>query len=238
MNVFDIGIILFIIMFIIVGAKQGLIKQAVSLLGIILVFVIALYFKEPLGNLLCKYLPFFNFSGNLEGLVSINILIYQLLAFVIILAVLLSIYGIITKLSGIIQKILNATIILKLPSALAGSIIGFIEGYLFTFIILLLLVLPFKNFDIFNNSKLVNIVLYKTPIISNSSSNITNSITDIYTVADKVVNKRISTNEANLEIIDTMIKYDITSAHTVEQLIVLDKLKNVKGVEQVVNKYK
>lgn len=238
MNVFDIGIILFIIMFIIVGAKQGLIKQAVSLLGIILVFVIALYFKEPLGNLLCKYLPFFNFSGNLEGLVSINILIYQLLAFVILLAVLLSIYGIITKLSGIMQKILNATIILKLPSALAGGVIGFIEGYLFTFIILLLLVLPFKNFDIFNNSKLVNIVLYKTPIISNSSSNITNSITDIYTVADKVVNKRISTNEANLEIIDTMIKYDITSAHTVEQLIVLDKLKNVKGVEQVVNKYK
>ena len=70
MNIFDIGIILFIIMSMIVCAKKGLIKSAVSLVGIILVFIIALTFKEQLGNFLCKYLPFFNFSGNLEGLVS------------------------------------------------------------------------------------------------------------------------------------------------------------------------
>lgn len=238
MNIFDIGIILFIIMFAVVGAKQGLIKSAVSLIGIILVFIIAFYFKEPFGNLLCKYLPFFKFSGNLEGLVSINILIYQLLAFIIIIAVLLSIYGLLTGISKFIQKIVNATIILKLPSAIGGFIIGLIEGYLFAFIILLLLVLPFKNFDLFSNSSLVNTIIYKTPIISNSSSNITNSIEDIYVVADKVVNKKVSTNEANLEIIDTMIKYDITSAHTVEQLMVLDKLDSISGLDKVINKYK
>ena len=166
MNIFDIGIILFIIMSMIVCAKKGLIKSAVSLVGIILVFIIALTFKEQLGNFLCKYLPFFNFSGNLEGLVSINILIYQLLAFIIIIAILLSIYALIMSISGLLQKIVNATIILKLPSAIAGSIIGLIEGYILTFIILLLLVLPCKNFDLFNDSKLVNTILYKTPIIS------------------------------------------------------------------------
>lgn len=238
MNIFDIGIILFIIMSMIVCAKQGLIKSAVSLVGIILVFIIALTFKEQLGNFLCKYLPFFNFSGNLEGLVSINILIYQLLAFIIIIAILLSIYALIMSISGFFQKIVNATIILKLPSAIAGSIIGLIEGYILTFIILLLLVLPCKNFDLFNDSKLVNTILYKTPIISEKSSNITNSISDIYTIADKVVNKRIDTNTANLEIIDAMIKYDVTSVHTVEQLVVLDKLKSVKGVDKVIKKYK
>lgn len=238
MNIFDIGIILFIIMFAITGLKQGLIKSTVSLVGMILVFVIAFYLKGPFGSLLCKYLPFFNFSGNLEGLVSINILIYQLLAFIIIISVLLSIYAILTGLSKFIQKLINATIILKLPSAIGGFVIGLIEGYLFTFIILLLLVLPLKNFDLFSKSSLVNTILYKTPIISSSSSNITTSIEDIYNVADKSINKKISTNEANLEIIDTMIKYNITSAHTVEQLIVLDKLDSISGLDKVINKYK
>lgn len=238
MNIFDIGIILFIIMSIIVGAKKGLIKSAISLVGIILVFIIALTYKEQLGNFLCKYLPFFKFSGNLEGLVSINILIYQLLAFIIIMAVLLSVYSLIMSISGLLQKIVNATIILKLPSALAGSVIGLIEGYIFAFIILLLLGLPFKNFDLFNDSKLVNIILYKTPVISEKSSNITNSIADIYTIADKVVNKKTDTNTANLEIIDAMIKYDVTSVHTVEQLVVLDKLKSVNGIDKIINKYK
>lgn len=238
MNIFDIGILLFLAIFIVAGAKQGLIKSAISLVGTILVFVIALWLKEPFGNLLCKYLPFFNFSGNLEGLVSVNILIYQLLAFIIILSVLLSVFGIIMKASSLIQKIINATIILKLPSAIAGSVIGLIEGYVFTFIILLMLILPLKNIDAFNDSKLANIIIYKTPVISEKSKNIPNSISEIYEVADKAINKKIDTNEANLEIIDTMIKYKVTSAHTVEQLVVLDKLKSVKGINKVLKKYK
>ena len=238
MNIFDIAIVLFIAMFAIVGAKYGLIKGVVSLVGIILVFLIAFYLKDPFGNFLCKYLPFFNFTGELEGLVSINILIYQLIAFTIIIAVLLSIYGLLTSISGLIQKLVNATIILKLPSAIGGFIVGILEGYLFAFLILLFLVLPFQNFKMYTESSLVNAIVYKTPILSDSSSNVTNSIKDIYTVSDKVINKKISTNQANLEIIDIMIKYDITTAHTVEQLVILDKLTGVKGIDTIINKYK
>lgn len=238
MNIFDIAIVLFIAMFAIVGAKHGLIKGVVSLVGIVLVFLIAFYLKDPFGNFLCKYLPFFNFTGELEGLVSINILIYQLIAFIIIIAVLLSIYGLVTSISSLIQKLVNATIILKLPSAIGGFIVGILEGYLFAFLILLFLVLPFQNFKMYTESSLVNAIVYKTPILSDSSSNVTNSIKDIYTVSDKVINKKISTNQANLEIIDIMIKYDITTAHTVEQLVILDKLNGVKGIDTIINKYK
>ena len=90
----------------------------------------------------------------------------------------------------------------------------------------------------FTDSSLVNTVVYKTPILSSTTSNVTNSIKDIYEVSDKVVNKKISTNEANLEIIDTMIKYDITTAHTVEQLVILDKLDGVTGIDKIIAKYK
>ena len=34
-----------------------------------------------------------------------------------------------------------------------------------------------------------------------------------------------------------MIKYDVVSKKTVEQLVVLDKLKKVKGLDKVLEKY-
>ena len=95
---------------------------------------------------------------------------------------------------------------------------------------------PFVVFPTNRITHFVEVSLYF--ILSSTTSNVTNSIKDIYEVSDKVVNKKISTNEANLEIIDTMIKYDITTAHTVEQLVILDKLDGVTGIDKIIAKYK
>lgn len=237
MSIVDIGIILFILCFIIVGAKQGLIKSGVSLVALIVVFVISYVFKEHIGNFLCKYLPFFNFSGNIEGLVSLNILIYQLAGFFIILAVLMGIYTIVMTLSGWIQKLVNMTILLKLPSSIGGAIVGLVEGYLIAFIILLIAMIPMQTMTIFKDSKVADFILHKTPIVSESTSDITNSVNEIYTLVDQVVNKEIGINEANLKSIDIMIKHKIITPHTVEQLVVLDKLEEVEGLEHVLNRY-
>ncbi len=237
MNIIDIGIILVILCFVIIGAKQGLIKSGVSLVGTIIIFAISYTFKEQIGNFLCKYLPFFEFSGNLEGLVSLNILIYQLVGFLIIYGILMSIYTIVMTISGLLQKLINMTILLKLPSSIGGAIVGFIEGYLLTFIILLLVMIPLHKTAIFKDSKITYSILYKTPIISKSTSDITKSVTEIYTLVDQVTNKKIDINEANLKSIDIMIKYKIITPHTVKQLVVLDKLKTVEGLEHVINRY-
>ena len=238
MNIFDVVIIIFIVLFIITEAKQGFIKSAVSLIGLILVFLLAWHFKAPLGNYLCKHLPFLEFSGDFYGLTSINILLYQLIAFLLILIVIFSLYRLVAGVSRFLQKIINATIILKLPSAILGGVVGFVEGYIFTFIILLCLVIPFQSFKEFNESKLVNKIIYNSPVLSSYSKSVTNSIKDIYDVSDKVINKKLTTNEANLEIVDTMLKYKVVDVHCVEQLIVLDKLDNIKGLPTVINKYK
>lgn len=237
MNIIDIGIILVLIMFALAGWKNGVIKETVSLVGLILIFVIAYTFKEQLGNVLCKYLPFFSFSGSIEGLVSLNILIYQLIAFIIILSVLYAIYQIVLKISGVLQKIVNFTLILALPSKIGGFIIGLLEGYLMVFACLMLLVVPLKNVDMISSSKMISTIIHKTPLISLYTKDISNTITEVYALADDVANKTITTNEANLEMIDTMIKYNVVSKKTVEQLQVLDKLKQVKGLDSVLNKY-
>ena len=174
MNIFDIGIILILIMCAITGFKKGVIKETVSLVGIILVFVIAFLLKGYLGNVLCKYLPFFNFTGNLKGVVTLNILMYQLIAFFILYSILISIYAIILKVSGIIQKLVNMTIVLILPSKIGGAIVSFISGYIVMFVVLLTLAIPLKNSDLFMESNMVNKILYNTPILSSSTSNINN----------------------------------------------------------------
>ena len=194
-------------------------------------------FKEEIGNTLCKYLPFFNFSGNIEGLVSLNILIYQMIAFFIILCILYTIYQIVLKLSGWLQKLVNLTIILKLPSKIAGLVVGAIEGYLIIFALLLILIVPLKEIDGISESKMIPTIVHNTPIISSYTKDISNTITEIYDLADEVANEEITKNQANLKIIDTMIKYDVVSKKTVEQLQVLDKLKKVKGLDSVLEKY-
>lgn len=237
MSIIDIGIILFILCFILIGAKQGLIKTGVSLVALVIIFVISYVFKEHIGNFLCKYLPFFNFSGNIKGLVSLNILIYQLAGFLIILAVLMGIYTIIMTLTGWIQKLVNMTILLKLPSSIGGGIIGLIEGYLVTFLILLIAMIPMQTMTLLKESKLADFILNKTPIVSESTSDLTKSASEIYSLVDQVTNKKIDINEANLKSIDIMIRYKVITPHTVEQLIVLDKLEDVVGLDHVLNRY-
>lgn len=237
MSIIDIGIILFILCFILIGAKQGLIKTGVSLVALVIIFVISYVFKEHIGNFLCKYLPFFNFSGNIKGLVSLNILIYQLAGFFIVLGVLMGVYTIIMTLTGWIQKLVNMTILLKLPSSIGGGIIGLIEGYLVTFLILLIAMIPMQTMTLLKESKLADFILNKTPIVSESTSDLTKSASEIYSLVDQVTNKKIDINEANLKSIDIMIRYKVITPHTIEQLIVLDKLEDVVGLDHVLNRY-
>lgn len=237
MNIIDIAIILILIMFGIVGLKKGVIKEVVSLIGIIVVFIIAFALKGYLGNILCKYLPFFNFSGNLKGVVTLNILMYQLIAFFMIYSILFSIYAIVLKVSGIIQKIVNMTVILILPSKILGFIVAFIEGYIIMFVVLLTLVIPLKSSDLFTNSMMVNKIVYETPILSSSTKNIGDSISEIYELGEDLSNGEITTNEANLKTLDIMLKHKVVSKKTVDQLVVLDKLNSVKNINSVLNKY-
>ena len=240
MTAIDIVIILLLIMFGVVGWKQGIIKEAVQLIGMIIILVIAFMFKGELGNIFCKWLPFFNFNGSpLEGMTTLNILLYQVLGFVIIFTVLYAIYTIILKLSGVFQKILDWTIILLIPSKIGGLIIGLLEGYILLFVLLLIITgLPANYTSNFTNSNLVQTIVYKTPILSSASKDVTNSMKDIYVLVDEVAQKKITTNEANLKTVDIMLKYDLVTPKTVEQLVILDKLKGVKEIDAVIAKYK
>lgn len=237
LNIFDVGIILLLIMFLIVGFKNGVIREAFALIGIIAVFILSFVFKGLLGNLMCIILPFFKLSGVIEGFSVINILIYQTIAFMLVFAILLTIYEIFLKISKFIQKLVNLTIILILPSKLLGAVVSLIKGVIVLFAVFIVLMIPLKNSELFTGSTMVNQILYKTPILSQSSNNFINTVEEIYNLAEKVSNKEISTNDANLELLDMMLKHKIVNKSTVESLVKLHKLDDVNNIETVLQKY-
>ncbi len=237
MNILDIAIVFILIMSAIVGFKRGAIKEIVSLVGIIIIFIIAFSFKGVIGNVMCKWLPFFNFAGNLEGIKVLNILLYQLLAFLIIYSLLFSIYMIVVKISGIIQKLVHMTIILWLPSKAIGAVVAFITGYVMVFVVLLALLIPLKHLDIFAESKLANYMIYETPVLASSSKNISDSINEIYELGNDLSNGNISKNEANLETMNILLKYKVVSPKTARQLVVLDKLDGIHGLDKIIDEY-
>lgn len=237
MNLFNIVIILMILMTGLVGWKRGVLKEAVFLIGTILILIIAFNMKNVVGDVLCKYLPFFTFSGNLEGVITLNIFIYQAIAFAFIVAVLYAIFSFIMAMTGIMQKILNATIILALPSKILGLIIGLIEGYIIMFVILVALAIPLKQIPSYEESSLANKIIHDTPLLSKSIGNVGNAISDIYELVDNINKNMQTTNEINLECLDIMLKYKIVSVKEIRKLDALDKLDTVKNIDTVLEKY-
>lgn len=237
MNFLDIVIALVLIMSAIIGFKRGAIKEVVSLVGIIIVFILAFSLKGVLGNVLCKWLPFFNFAGNLEGVTVLNILLYQLIAFLIIYSLFFSVYMIVVKISGVVQKLVHMTIILWLPSKVIGAVVAFITGYVMVFVVLLALLIPLKDTDIFKNSKFANYIVYDTPILASSSENISTSINEIYELGEDLSKGDISKNEANVKTMDILLKYKVVSAETARELVVLDKLDDISGLDKAIEKY-
>ncbi len=237
MNILDISIVLILIMSAIIGFKRGAIKEIVSLVGIIIVFILAFSFKGVLGNILCRWLPFFNFAGSLEGVSVLNILLYQLIAFLIIYSLLFSVYMLVMKISGIVQKLVHMTVILWLPSKLIGGVVAFITGYVMIFVVLLALLIPLKNTDFFSSSKFANYIVYDTPILSNSSKDISTSINEIYELGESLSKGDINKNEANVKTMDVLLKYKVVSPKVARELVALDKLDGISGLDAIIEKY-
>ena len=233
LNVFSIGIVLILIGYLIGGWKNGVVKETASIIGIIIVFFVSYFLMGIVGNFLCTILPFFKF----DRLVSLNILIYQAIAFILLFTIFMSLYRLLLKISNGLQKIVNATIILIIPSKILGAIMGFISGWITIFIVLLVLLVPLKDFDQFKDSKMNNIVLFHTPVLSDTVKPFTKGALEIYDVSSKIANKDIEMNEANLKSIDIMLKYKLVDKDTVENLVKNKKLKGIKNIDSVLSNY-
>lgn len=227
MNIIDLVLILLLILSAITGMKRGVVREIAMLIGIIVTYFLAFAFKGQVGILLCRILPFFGF----DGLVSLNIIVYQLIAFIVIAVILFGIYSIILSFTGIVQKLVDISFILTLPSKILGFIVGFVEGYIVLFMILLVLQIPFKDNDLFINSKLSNQIVNNTVLLSSSLGKLDDCMIDI-TDLTKNYDKRDS-NQINLEIIRLELKYNIINQEDLKKIIKTKKLDKINGIKDI-----
>ena len=232
-DAFIIGIIL---IFGVGGLKNGFFKQTVITIGTILLFVVSYYLKDFVADFLSYNLPFFDFGGDMMGLVSLNIIMYQLIGFILVFVVLSVIFGIIVKITGIFEKILKFTIILGIPSKILGFLLGLVEGYVVVFIALFFLHQPIVDVKVLGESKFMNPILSSSPVLSNVVADTNDVISEVYVLVDDYLKDK-DVHKFNVKSIDTMLKYKVIDVDYMDKLIEKDKI-NIPGITMVVDKYR
>ena len=218
----DVLIIIFIALGAAIGFKNGMVKTGVSFVGVCIVAIISFIFKDKLMIMMYENLPFFNFFGLVRGLNAINILLYQMIAFLIIFIALTFILKVLIGISGILEWLLKQSIFLNVPSKILGTIIGAIQYYLYAFVILFVLSFPAFNIEPISNSKIATDMLNDTPIISEYTKDTAQTYKDIYII---LKNKKKKTNiEVNTEVLVALLDNKLISIESAKQLVEQNKI--------------
>lgn len=222
MNVVDIIILIALALGAIGGFKSGVIKKTADFVGIFVIIVLSFYFKNYLSVIMYENLPFINFGGFIKGIEAINILFYEVLAFVIVYSLLYLVYKVVLMVTGLIEKILKATVILSIPSKLLGIIVGVIEMYVYVFLILVVITLPIMNIPYVRDSKMANFMLDKTPVLSSISEEMVSTYDGVYNIVKNKDNR--SNEELNDEVIRLLLDKNIVTKESLGKLIDRNKI--------------
>ena len=222
MNVVDVIIIALLILGGVAGFKAGVIKKLTDFIGMFVVIILAFYLKNYISVIMYENLPFFNFFGLINGIDALNILLYEVIAFLVIFIALLFVLKVVLMLTGLVEKILKATVILSIPSKLLGIVVGVIEMYVYLFLILLIVSLPIFDSSFLKDSKMNNFILNNTPVLSGVSEEIIDIYGDVYNIID---NRKNKTNEQlNEEILKVLIDKKVVTKESAKKLVDKNKI--------------
>lgn len=236
MNVIDIIILLIISIGALIGFKNGVIKQSVSFIGFLIVLFLSFLLKNIVSHFFYMYLPFFGFSGIIKGVTVLNIAVYEIIAFVLVLLILMILFRVLLKISGVVETILKLTVILSFPSKILGAIVGMIESLCFLFILLYILSLPIFNVTVLDESNLKDQILNETPVLSESLKDNLIVFEEFSNLKEKYKTENNS-DKFNLEALDLFLKYKVVTVESIDSLKEKGKI-NIPGMDSVLNKYR
>ena len=235
MNIVDIIIVILLLLGALLGFRKGALRSIVSFLGLIIVFVLSYSIKNVLVKYFYTNLPFFDFKGYVKGASVLNIFFYEILAFVIIAVILTAVVSFIGRLSSVIQKILDGTIVFGLFSRVVGIIVGTLEMYMLIFVALYILNLPIFGLKFVEDSRISPTILYKTPFVKDALSETNSAVEEIKSLKTMYKETK-NVDEFNYKSLDVLLKYNIITKDSVELLIEKDKL-HIKNIDELLEKY-
>lgn len=230
-TIVDIILIAFIILGTYAGCRKGLIKSLVSFIGLVAIVIISYTLRVYLANFLIDIMPFFNFGGALDGLTSLNVLIYNVLSFVVIFIILNCILNIVISVTGFIDTLLKFTVIWIIPSKIGGAIIGFLEAWIYLFLVVFIFAQFSFSASYIRDSRVANIILNHTPVIGNYLGSASDAAEEIYAGIEEYRNDETkSTNDLNLYILQVEINYGLISKEKATELMETGKI----GLDNVI----
>lgn len=224
MNISFVDLIIIIVITLggIVGFKNGAIKEGTKFLGFFIIVIISFLLKDKLMVAMYENLPFFNFFGIIRGLDAINILLYQLVSFLVIFIALLFILKVLVVITGLVELLVKMTVFLSFPSKLLGAAIGVIEFYIYVFIVLYILNTPFLNLKYVNDSMMGNKILKDTPILSELVDDTVTVYSDVWTI---IRNKDDKTNaEVNTLVLASLLDNRLITIESAKKLVEANKI--------------
>jgi len=230
----DIILVVFILLGTYAGVRKGLIKSLVSFIGLVAIVIISYTLRVHLANFLIDKLPFFNFGGILSEISSINILIYNILSFFVIFVLLYCVLNIVLAVTGFIDTLLKFTVIWIIPSKIGGAIIGFLESWVFIYLVLFVLTQFSVTNSFIKDSTISNVVLDHTPIVGTYLGGASKAANKIYTTIEEYSKDETKTkDDLDLYILQIQIEHGIISKDKATELLQRGKigLKNVMIAE-------
>lgn len=235
MTLIDLIIFLIIGYGVFSGFRNGFTKQLVLFIGFLVFLALSYMFKNPVSEILYNYLPFFKFGGVLKGVTALNILIYEVIALLIVLSILMIIFRLLLSLTNIFETILKFTIILGIPSKILGAVVGFVQYYLIAFLFLYIVSLPVFNIKGVDDSKFRNEILNNTPVLSKLNSKQITVFDELKILKEKY-KENYDSNQFNLEAVDLFLKYKVVTVSSVKVLNEKGKL-DISGIDSVLDEY-
>lgn len=224
MSIVDIVILIFLGFGALIGLKRGFTRQLVSLIGIFAIIIFSFLLKNPISVFLYNNLPFFNFGGIFKDITVLNILVYEIIAFILVFLILTVVFKILLTITKVFEKILNFTIILGIPSKILGAILGVVQNLIYAFIILYTLNLPMLNIDIIKESKVGNTILEKTPILTSICDGTLEVFNEIVELKEEYETTN-NVDDFNKKALKKMIEKGVVTEENVKALIKKGKIK-------------
>lgn len=221
-SIVDALIVVIVIMGGIVGYKHGAIKEGTQFIGLIVVLIISFLLKDSLMVVMYENLPFYKFFGLIEGVDAVNVLFYQLIAFLIIFIALTFILRVLIVITGFVEWLLKLTVFFSVPSKIIGIFVGMLEFYVYIFVVLYILNMPVFNLTYVNDSKFGSAILDNTPVLSGLVDDTVNVYTDIFNIIKDRDGK--SNSEVNTLVLATLLDNKLITIDSARKLVDSNKI--------------
>ena len=227
-------IIFFVLIGIYSGYKKGFLESSVRFLGTLVAIVGAYLFKNPISVYLYTHLPFFKIGGIFKGVTVLNILIYELIAFILLFSLLMICIKIACKLTGLIDRVLSWIFLFGLPNKVLGAVVGFLESVIILFFVCFGFKFVCNFMNVEYKESLADYVV-EIPVLNNIFGDTLNVFDEISLIA-KDYDSINSKDEYNYMALDILLKYEVISIDNTKVLIENKKI-NIPNVQDLLEKY-